>query len=52
MSKGGRPHWGKEAEINQEYLNSHFVKLSQFRSLIKEYDPESKFINEWNKQFL
>ena len=48
----GRPHWGKEADINKEYLDKQFDKLPQFRNLLKQYDPDNKFLNEWNKHFL
>ncbi|HNJ27280.1 MAG TPA: D-arabinono-1,4-lactone oxidase, partial [Chitinophagaceae bacterium] len=52
IKNGGRPHWGKEANINKEYLDKQYDKLPQFRNLLKQYDPDNKFLNEWNKHFL
>lgn len=52
IKNGGRPHWGKEATLHVEYLEKQYSMLQQFRAIVKKYDPEKKFRNEWNKQFL
>lgn len=49
-ANGGRPHWGKEATLNAQYLNTQFEKIGQFQTLMKELDPQEKFVNNWIKK--
>jgi L-gulonolactone oxidase len=44
---GGRPHWGKEATIDREYLRGQYARLDEFAALAARYDPERKFRNAW-----
>lgn len=44
---GGRPHWGKEATFDPDYLMANFPKLEQFAALRPTYDPDDKFANRW-----
>jgi FAD/FMN-containing dehydrogenase len=44
---GGRPHWGKEADFEPEYLADQLPKLADFATLTRSYDPEGKFVNRW-----
>ncbi|HEY5925889.1 MAG TPA: D-arabinono-1,4-lactone oxidase [Kofleriaceae bacterium] len=44
---GGRPHWGKEATFDREYLRGQYVKLDDFAALAARFDPERKFRNAW-----
>jgi len=47
---GGRPHWGKEASIDAAYLEAQWSKISEFRDLIRRFDPQGKLVNEWARQ--
>lgn len=40
-----RPHWGKLFALSPKVLQSRIDRLADFKSLMKEYDPESKFRN-------
>ncbi|MFN0245345.1 MAG: D-arabinono-1,4-lactone oxidase [Kofleriaceae bacterium] len=44
---GGRPHWGKEATFDREYLRGQYSRLDDFASLAARHDPERKFRNPW-----
>lgn len=46
---GGRPHWGKEALFDREYLSECYPKLADFGALRAEYDPQGRFANRWIK---
>ena len=46
-ANGGRPHWGKEASFDPAYLRASFEKLGAFGEVMREYDPDRKFINDW-----
>ena len=47
---GVRPHWGKLFTLDPRTLQSRYERINDFRSLMTEYDPEGKFINEFVKQ--
>lgn len=51
IANGGRPHWGKEADLKYDYLKRQYPKLPDFIALVKKYDPFGKFANEWTRQF-
>ena len=51
MQNGGRPHWGKDANWDKAYLEKQYEKFADFKSLIKKYDPQQKFLNKWNTFF-
>ena len=44
---GGRPHWGKEAMFDREYLRGQYARLDDFAALAAKYDPERKLRNAW-----
>ena len=44
---GVRPHWGKLFTIDAETLQSRYERITDFRQLMKEYDPEGKFLNDF-----
>jgi L-gulonolactone oxidase len=43
----GRPHWGKEFNIDVQYLKSCYPMYNDFNNLRKSFDPESKFSNNY-----
>jgi xylitol oxidase len=42
-----RPHWGKLFTMAPGELQQRYDRLSDFRRLLKEYDPQGKFRNEF-----
>jgi alditol oxidase len=44
---GVRPHWGKLFTIDPAVLQSRYKRLNDFRQLMKEYDSEGKFVNDF-----
>lgn len=42
-----RPHWGKVFTMSPKVLDSRYEKLSDFKKLVAEYDPQGKFRNEF-----
>jgi xylitol oxidase len=42
-----RPHWGKLFTMNPGELQKRYDRLSDFKRLVKEYDPQSKFRNDY-----
>lgn len=46
-ARDGRPHWGKEAVIDVEYLHAHFPRLREAVELARTYDPDARFVNRW-----
>lgn len=44
---GVRPHWGKLFTIAPDYLQAQYVRLPEFKSLLKPYDPNGKFRNQF-----
>jgi L-gulono-1,4-lactone dehydrogenase len=51
-ANGGRPHWGKEATFDRDYLRSQYPRLADFAALSARLDPERKFRNPWLDQIL
>jgi FAD/FMN-containing dehydrogenase len=51
-ANGGRPHWGKEAAFDREYLRSQYTRLDDFAALAARFDPDRKFRNRWLDQIL
>lgn len=49
---GGRPHWGKEAAFDREYLRRQYPRWDDFVALAERYDPEHKFRNAWLEELL
>jgi len=44
---GARPHWGKLFRIPPARLDAQYARLGEFKELLKHYDPEGKFRNEF-----
>jgi alditol oxidase len=44
---GVRPHWGKLFTLDASTLQSRYARLNDFKLLIKRYDPDGKFINDF-----
>jgi alditol oxidase len=44
---GARPHWGKLFTIPPARLDAQYARLGEFKELLKHYDPEGKFRNEF-----
>lgn len=44
---GVRPHWGKLFSIKSPDLKNQYKKILDFQSLVKEYDPNHKFQNDF-----
>jgi xylitol oxidase len=44
---GPRPHWGKLFTIPPAPLQKQYSRLADFKGLLKRYDPEGKFRNEF-----
>jgi xylitol oxidase len=42
-----RPHWGKLFTLAPERIESRYARLADFKSLVKKWDPEGKFRNEF-----
>lgn len=42
-----KPHWAKLFTISSPVLQSRYEKLNDFKQLIKQYDPDGKFRNEF-----
>lgn len=42
-----RPHWGKLFRISPAMLASRYEKMNDFKSLVKKYDPQGKFRNDF-----
>ena len=47
-----RPHWGKLYSMSPARLQSLYVRLSDFRVLMKRYDPTGKFRNEFIERYV
>jgi len=41
------PHWGKLFTLGPKDLRSRMKKASDFRDLVRSYDPEGKFVNHF-----
>ncbi len=44
---GARPHWGKLFTTPATHLEALYPRLSDFRQLLRHYDPEGKFRNRF-----
>jgi xylitol oxidase len=41
------PHWAKLFTLPPQALQSRYKKLAEFKALVKQYDPQGKFRNEF-----
>ncbi len=44
---GIRPHWGKLFTVTPAQLKSRYERFADFQNLLKQYDPQGKFRNEF-----
>jgi xylitol oxidase len=42
-----RPHWGKLFTVPPSQLQSRYVRLAEFESMLKQHDSTGKFCNEF-----
>ena len=42
-----RPHWAKLFTLRPAHLQAQYARLGEFQALLKQYDPEAKFRNEF-----
>jgi xylitol oxidase len=42
-----KPHWGKLFTLSKAKLSSRYAKMQDFTTLVKEYDPQGKFVNDY-----
>lgn len=47
-----RPHWAKLFTLSPDILQGRYERLSDFRKLLKEYDPRGKFRNDYLNQYI
>ena len=47
-----RPHWGKLFTMSTARLQSLYEKLPDFQQLLRHYDPEGKFRNEFLDRYI
>ncbi|KAB8137445.1 FAD-binding protein [Gracilibacillus oryzae] len=47
-----RPHWGKLFTMGPDRVKSYYEKLPEFQEIVKKYDPEGKFRNEFLDQYI
>ena len=46
------PHWGKLFTMEPEKLKERHPKMDQFLELVKRYDPEGRFTNDYLKKHI
>ena len=44
---GAKPHWGKMFVMSPRRIESLYEKLPDFKQLLREYDPDGKFRNNY-----
>ncbi len=44
---GVKPHWGKLFTLSPTILQPRYEKLADFKQLMKQYDPDGKFHNDF-----
>lgn len=42
-----RPHWGKLFTLEPATLQKRYPKLPEFKELMRKFDPDGKFVNEF-----
>lgn len=47
-----RPHWGKLYTMDTKVLQKSYEKLDDFRELLKTYDPNGRFSNDYLKRIV
>ena len=44
---GARCHWGKYNPLDRSDNEQLYPRLDQFREVVKRFDPQSRFSNQW-----
>jgi len=44
---GVRPHWGKLFTVPKTSLHERYPKMQDFLQMVKAFDPQGKFRNEY-----
>jgi xylitol oxidase len=44
---GAKPHWAKLFTMSPSRLKSLYAKMSAYQALLKDYDPNGKFRNDF-----
>jgi xylitol oxidase len=52
MPFGVRAHWGKLFTLSPGYIGSQYEKLQDFKALLKRFDPEGKFRNDYVNNYV
>jgi xylitol oxidase len=47
-----RPHWGKLFTMPPEQVSAHYDKMSNFRTLLADFDPQGKFSNAYLERYI
>ena len=47
-----RPHWAKLFTMSSERLRSLYEKMPDFQQLVRRYDPQGKFHNEYLERYI
>jgi alditol oxidase len=47
-----RPHWGKLFTLSPQTLQARYDRFRDFQQLLKEYDPEGKFRNNFLETYI
>lgn len=47
-----RPHWGKIYTIPKARMQALYPKLPEFHALVRQYDPNGKFVNDYLREHL
>lgn len=47
-----RPHWAKLFTISPEELKTKYEKLPEFTKIVRKYDPDGKFSNDFLKKYV
>jgi xylitol oxidase len=42
-----RPHWGKLFSVAPDVLERRYERLPEFRAMVRSFDPNGKFRNEF-----
>lgn len=52
FAHGGRPHWGKEHAVAQDYLEAVYPLLGDHLAVRADVDPSGTFLNPHVRQVL
>ncbi|MCX6047904.1 MAG: FAD-binding protein, partial [Chloroflexi bacterium] len=47
-----RPHWAKLFAMSPAQVHPQYERLADFRALMRHYDPQGKFCNEFLARYI